>query len=163
MGRPKRLHSSATLGCNLSNLGTASLICVKEGFKSFRYLVQQQTIPTETMSLRVRINPNVPAQEPELNLLIADKQFEEPSVQVSVPRVGRVLFSKETAASKAGIEARTCQGHLGFLFVLESRGYWRRWILRFARHRHRAYRLLGRRIVAAAAPAQKVTVTLARS
>ena len=41
--------------------------------------MQQQTIPTETMASE-SINPNIPVQEPELNLLITDKQFERMKV-----------------------------------------------------------------------------------
>lgn len=69
-------------------------LCKGQALSHLGILVQQQTIPTETMASE-SINPNVPAQEPELNLLIADKQFEEPLYKSLFRELDEFFFPKK--------------------------------------------------------------------
>ena len=102
--------------------------------------VQQQTIPTETMASE-SINPNVPAQEPELNLLIADKQFEEPFYKSLFRQLDEFFFPKKLPPLKLESKPEPVKDIWGFYSYWKVGAIGVDWILRFARHRHRAYRL----------------------
>jgi TonB family protein len=121
--------------------------------------MQQQTIPTETMASE-SINPNIPVQEPELNLLITDKQFEEPLYKSLFRELDEFFFPKKLPPLKLESKPEPVKDIWGFysywkVGAVGVAGYYALLVVAIAITVY-----LGRRIVAAAAPTQKVTVTL---
>lgn len=106
-----------------------------------------------------QINPIAPATEPELNLLITDKQFEEPLYRSLFRELDEFFFPKKLPPLKLESKPEPVKDIWGFY------SYWRVAVSGVASY----YGLLaialvvtvyiGNRVVSAA-PAQKVTVTL---
>jgi len=106
-----------------------------------------------------QINPNVPGTEPELNLLITDKDYEEPLYKSLFRELDEFFFPKKLPPLKLESKPEPVKDIWGFYNykrggVLGSTGVHILIVAVIV-----AGTLIGRRMVSAA-PAQKVTVTL---
>ncbi len=106
-----------------------------------------------------QVNPNVPGTEPELNLLITDKDYEEPLYKSLFRELDEFFFPKKLPPLKLECKPEPVKDIWGFYNykrggVLGSTGVHVLIVAVIV-----AGTLIGRRMVSAA-PAQKVTVTL---
>jgi len=106
------------------------------------------------------INPNTPGQEPELHLLITEKSFEEPLWKSLFRQLDDFFFPKKLPPLKLESKPEPVKEIWGFysnwkVGALGVAGYYGLLVAAIALTVY-----LGHRIVAAAAPTQKVTVTL---
>ena len=106
-----------------------------------------------------QINPNVPGTEPELNLLITDKDYEEPLYKSLFRELDEFFFPKKLPPLKLESKPEPVKDIWGFYDykrggALGSTGVHVLIVAVIV-----AGTLIGRRVVSAA-PAQKVTVTL---
>jgi periplasmic protein TonB len=107
-----------------------------------------------------QVNPNLSGNEPELNLLITDKQFEEPLYKSLFRELDEFFFPKKLPPLKLESKPEPVKDIWGFysywkVGAVGVAGYYGLLIAAIALTVY-----LGHRIVKAAAPAQKVTVTL---
>lgn len=106
------------------------------------------------------MNPNGPGGAPELHLLITDKQFEEPLYKSLFRELDEFFFPKKLPPLKLESKPEPVKDIWGFysywkVGALGVAGYYGLLIAAIALTVY-----LGHRIVAAASPTQKVTVTL---
>lgn len=107
-----------------------------------------------------QVNPNGPGGAPELHLLITDKQFEEPLYKSLFRELDEFFFPKKLPPLKLESKPEPVKDIWGFysywkVGALGVAGYYGLLIAAIALTVY-----LGHRIVAAASPTQKVTVTL---
>ncbi len=107
-----------------------------------------------------QLNPNGPGQGPELHLLITDKQFEEPLYKSLFRELDEFFFPKKLPPLKLESKPEPVKDIWGFYSYWKVgaagvAGYYALLVLAVALTVY-----LGRRIVSAASPTQKVTVTL---
>ena len=107
-----------------------------------------------------QVNPNGPGQEPELHLLIADKQFEEPLYKSLFRELDEFFFPKKLPPLKLESKPEPVKDIWGFYDYRKAAlggvaGYYGLLVVAIALTVY-----LGHRIVKAAAPTQKVIVTL---
>ncbi len=107
-----------------------------------------------------QVNPNGPGQEPELHLLIADKQFEEPLYKSLFRELDEFFFPKKLPPLKLESKPEPVKDIWGFYDYKKAAlggvaGYYGLLVVAIALTVY-----LGHRIVKAAAPQQKVIVTL---